>query len=437
MRSMSSAIAAPVDAFIRSMHAVLPESQIETSDMHRFDVDGMQPAVAVAPATLSELRGVLTQAAAHRLALVPFGAGAHIALGNVPANYHIALSTARMSATIAHEPADLTVTVEAGARLSELQTLLANHNQFLPLDPPAAGSATVGGVLAANASGPLRHAFGTARDWLIGARVVDASGATSKSGGRVVKNVTGYDMHKLYVGSLGTLAVIQEATFKLAPLPPAETTLSAMFESAAAACVLILQAHDAGLALQKAELLSPTATQALLGEPRWGVLCQAGGVHGAIARTTDELKQLACGSGSEVREDIDAGVWQRWSGLFAAVSLSLRVNVMPSAVAPAVDALDRRLAGAAARISATVTAGLIRVRIHTDDVEAARTIVQRVGAVAQRHHGSMVVEAAPAALKREFDVFGPLRSDFAIMRRLKEQFDPARILAPGRFMGKL
>ena len=184
------------------------------------------------------------------------------------------MSLARLDRVVEHEPADLTVTVEAGCTLSSLQAHLAAHGQFLPLDPPAGGDVTVGGVLAANAQGALRHGFGTARDWLIGIEVVQADGTVVRSGGRVVKNVAGYDMAKLYVGSLGTLGVIARATFKVAPLPVAETTIAVACRSAHAAGIVLLSAHDAGLALHSAELLSPAAASAVLGDKRWTALLQ-------------------------------------------------------------------------------------------------------------------------------------------------------------------
>ena len=189
-------------------------NQIQVSLGSAFHVDGQSPDIAVAPTTIGELQSVLVEANNVGISVVPIGGGTHLGAGNAPASYDVALSLVGMSGIIAHEPADLTVTVEPGLPLANLQAALAEHGQFLPLDPPCEPAATIGGVLAANAFGPLRHAYGTSRDWLIGIRVVHADGSVSKSGGRVVKNVTGYDMHKLYVGSLGTLGVIAEATLK-------------------------------------------------------------------------------------------------------------------------------------------------------------------------------------------------------------------------------
>lgn len=189
-------------------------------------VDDRVPSALVEPASVEQVQQTLAEASNDQLYVLPAGGGRHAHLGNVPIAYDIALSTADLSQILDHEPADMTATVESGVRMVDLQSELASHGQQLPLDPPGMELATIGGLLGADVSGPLRHAYGTARDWLIGIRVAHADGSVSKAGGRVVKNVSGYDMHKLYVGSLGSLGVIVEATFKLAALPRMGRTLS-------------------------------------------------------------------------------------------------------------------------------------------------------------------------------------------------------------------
>jgi glycolate oxidase FAD binding subunit len=435
---MSSAVARPsVAEFIAAVSPTIGADQLQIGELSRFAVDEMTPAVAAAPSSLAQLQQALTEAHKSRLSVVSIGGGTHLGAGNFPSAYDLALLLARMNRVIAHESADLTVTVEPGVRLRDLQALLAAHGQFLPIDPPCGGESTVGGVLAANASGPMRHAYGTARDWLIGARVVHADGSTSKSGGRVVKNVTGYDMHKLHIGALGSLGVIAEATFKLVPLPQRHVDVSIAFESARTASALILDALDAGLSLQAAELLSPTASHGVVADTRWHVIARVAGGERAIDRTLREIDRLAHEGGTHIDRDDDGAIWERWSGAFAPRGLALRVSVMPSAAGATIDALDRVLAGTAARVSATVAAGLIRVNVDPPSDVRAAAMAERVRDIAERNEGTIIVDAAPAALKRAIDVFGPLRADFAIMKRLKEQFDPQGVLSPGRFAGRL
>ncbi|MBF8286481.1 MAG: linked oxidase-like protein, partial [Dehalococcoidia bacterium] len=203
------------------------------ADVAAFAVDGLTPQAAVAPSSYEQVAAVMRYAHAEGLAVIPWGGGAHIHVGNVPARYDIALGLSRLNAVVEHEPADLTATVQAGMTLSELQGRLGGAGQLLPLDPPGGERATIGGILAANASGPWRHAFGSARDMTIGLRVVTAEGRITRAGGRVVKNVAGYDLCKLYIGSLGTLGVIVEATFKVASLPREQRAAVATFATAA------------------------------------------------------------------------------------------------------------------------------------------------------------------------------------------------------------
>lgn len=432
-----AATSSPIDAFCASVREQIIPGQIQYGPLSICEVDGLIPDASVAPATIEQLQTVLSEAYNAGVSVVPIGGGAHLGAGNVPTSYDVAISLSDMNRIVAHEPADLTVTVEPGVRLTELRATLAEHGQFLPLDPPCGPGATIGGILAANAYGPLRHAFGTARDWLIGMRVVHADGSVSKSGGRVVKNVAGYDMHKLYVGSLGTLGVIAEATLKVAPLPRSVSTISITCRSASHAAEVILGAHDAGLALHAAELLSPPASHAVLGDSTWAALLRVAGDNAAVTRSLREIEAACAATGAivgrrDAGEDLDA-----WSATFRPGDLSLRVSVMPSHVAEAMQVLDRRFTGAGGQLSATVTAGVIRANLRPSRDARAGALVEAAREVASRYDGSVAVDAAPPLLKREIDVFGPMRSDFAIMKRLKEEFDPKRILSPGRFMGRI
>lgn len=433
----STGVTTKIDEFCASVRPLVQPDQLRTSDLAGFDIDGMVPDAAVEPATIGELQAVLSEAHKSGVTVIPLGGGTHRGAGNVPASYDVALSLARLNRVLAYEPADLTATVEPGLRLADLQATLSARGQFLPLDPPCDARATVGGVLAVNASGPLRHAFGTARDWVIGTRIVHADGSISKSGGRVVKNVTGYDMHKLHIGALGTLGVIAEVTLKVAPLPPAESTVAVTCRSAAHASDLVLAAHDAGLALHCAELLSPPASQAVLGGSAWCIVARVAGAKAAVDRSLREINAASTATNASVETRATSATWEAWSSALRPGLLSLRMSVLPSNVDDAVQVLDRRFAGDEALVSATVTAGVIRVNLQPTRIAQAHTLADAAREVASRYGGGVVVESAPPLLKREIDVFGPLRDDFAIMKRLKEEFDPRGTLSPGRFVGRL
>ncbi|MBF6600576.1 MAG: FAD-binding oxidoreductase [Dehalococcoidia bacterium] len=433
---MSDAVATrPVDAFVAAVRAGAAGARILGAGLASFAVDGRAPSVAVFAGSIDDVQACLREAHRRRLAVIPWGAGSHMALGNEPAAYDVALVCTGLQRLVDYQPADMTVTVEAGLPLAELQAMLATERQFVPLDPPGRDVATIGGALAANAQGSLRHTAGTARDWLIGLTVVQADGTLVRSGGRVVKNVAGYDMSKLYIGSLATLGVIVEVTFKLAPRPAASTTLALACDSPHGAAMLLFAARDAGLAVEAAEMLAPAAAAEICGAARWSALVRAAGGASAVGRSVRELRENAAGMQADVREVDAATAWPAWRRRFAGRPVMLGLSVLPSRVADAAEALDGTIENAT--ISCTVSAGVVRAACDATDDAAARAAIAAAREVARQHDGATIVGAAPAAVKRDADVFGPTRNDFPIMRRLKHELDPQRILAPGRFVGRL
>src|SRR5215213_9507020 len=232
----------------------------------RYAVQGIVPACVVAPGSLEELSAVMRVAYERRAAVVPWGGGTAQNIGNPPARVDLLLRTERLNRVLIHEPDDLTISVEAGITLGALQELTARHGQMLPLDPPLAGRATIGGLLATAADGPRRLGYGTLRELTIGIAVVEASGRITRGGGMVVKNVSGFDMMKLYLGSLGTLAIISSANFKLLPIPRAAATLLCIFDDPVAAFAVIEAIQLTQLTPTAAEYLSRTALAQVLSD---------------------------------------------------------------------------------------------------------------------------------------------------------------------------
>jgi glycolate oxidase FAD binding subunit len=383
-------------------------------------VDGLTPSSVVEPSSIEELTAALADANERGIAVIPWGAGRHMSLGNVPNRYDIALRTTKLDRVIEHEPADMTVTVEAGITMAKLQATLAEHGQFLPIDAPA--DSTVGGVLAAGVSGPSRHAYGLPRDWLIGCRTALADGTLIKGGGRVVKNVAGYDMPKLAVGSLGTLSVIVEATFKLAPLPVAQETLVATFDSPAAATMAAFEANERGLAL-RAVAVRDDGTAAF-----W-----LAGPAAAVERSKRELAELTHDVKTERLEGPASEQWWAEDTQAGAPTLALRASLLPS---HGVALLDR-LSSARAESVAYPTTGLVVTHMDESDVDHAVQLVNDLRAWVESTGGSLVVTLAPVEIKQRIDVWGDAGSALPVMRRLKEQFDPRATLNPGRFVGGL
>ena len=406
-----------------------------------YAVDGIVPQAVALPGTVEEVGEVMRLAHREGAAVIPWGGGTGMSLGNLPQRYDIALGLTRLNAVVEHEPADLTATVLAGRTLADFQDHLSSAGQFLPLDPPSSAEATIGGILAANASGPSRHVHGTARDLLLGLRFVQADGRVIKAGGRVVKNVAGYDMCRLLIGSLGTLGVIVEACFRLTPLPKAQLTLAIAVPSAQEAYRLAGQA--AGLSLRAVELLNAAAFRDLdglsLGSEGLVLLLAAAGPPAAVERTREGVAALCRPT---VIEGAAASLWQAVGQITQPPpgGIVTKASVLPSRAAEMIERIEGigQEASRPPRIACHLAAGVVySAWPSSDDPDADLRLATSLRQAAASLGGTLVLEAAPPALKERLDVWGEPGTDFALMRRLKEQFDPQGILSPGRFLGKL
>ena len=404
-----------------------------TAGEDAYAVDGLTPRFVAVPASVEQVAATLAAASERAAAVIPWGGGRHMALGNVPARYDIALRTTRLDRLLEYEPADLTVTVEAGVTMGRLQALLAEHGQFLPIDSPA--DATVGGVLAAGVSGPSRHAYGLPRDWLLGCRVAHADGSVAKGGGRVVKNVAGYDLPKLSVGSLGTLGVVVEVSIKVAPLPALQETFLASYPSLEAAAEIAFAADERGLALRALALRRDDQDEAL-------AACWLAGPRAAVERTARELTALA---GDAETRRLEGAESERWwdeldqAGATPEGAVTLRASLPPSSVIAFMQHLDAlgREAGPTIMTLAYPTTGLVLAQLSDAPVEQLMSAIEEARRQAAKAGGSLVVVAAPVAVKERIDVWGHAGSALPLMRCLKEQFDPQGTLNPGRFVGGL
>jgi glycolate oxidase FAD binding subunit len=324
---------------------------------------------------------------------------------------------------------------EAGVRLDDLQRALTAARQRLALDPPQAG-ATLGGIIAAGASGPRRLRFGSVRDLLIGVTVVLADGTVARSGGKVVKNVAGYDLCKLFTGSLGTLGLIAQATFRLHPLPQAQRTVRVEVDGPEDAGAVVQMLTHSSLAASAIELawFSPDAGGML------AVLFEGTepGVD-AQARTASELTS-ARGRAAVLDEAAAQRVWREMTlRPVGNGDVRLKLSALPADL-PAVIRTVFQACGAAGlspRLTGHAGSGILFVDLTGADVPALARVVQTLRGDATLKQGSVVVLEAPPALKATIDVWGYAGDALSLMRRVKEAFDPGRILAPGRFVGGL
>lgn len=393
-------------------------------------VDGVTPPWVVRPGDAAEVQGVVRAGAP----LVAAGLGAHLDLGGAPRAMEVLVRLDRLDRVLDHQAADMTVTVEAGCPLARLQETLAAAGQWLPLDPPAPARTTVGGLLAANLSGPLRASQGTARDLLLGLAVVGDGGALVRGGGRVVKNVAGYDLPKLHVGALGSLGVIVEATFKLRPRPECESAV-------VVACRTAAQAGDVALAVRDGfdplwlEVAGAGAVPEGPGD-RAAVVAGVGGIAAEVEHGCAIVRRAADAAGCHASEVRDGAALRARLADFDVepAAALLRAATLPDDVGAVLEtvAAEASLAGATIRTLAHAANGVVRIAVARDADVAP--LVARLRPRLERAGGSLVVRRAVPAVKASLDVWGEPGDGGALMRRIKDTYDPARVFAPGRFV---
>jgi len=348
--------------------------------------------------------------------------------------------------------------VQAGLRLADLQASLNQHGQFLALDPSSTNTTTVGGIVAANLSGPRRLLYGSARDLLLGSAVISLDGKRTKAGGRVVKNVTGYDLNKLYIGSLGTLAVIVELTWKIHPKPPGEQTLGISVGQGADLEVIRQRLLQLPLRLNSLVLLNRAAaaelaTQTGVASPEspYLFLARFEGVPEVLAYQAaciaTALRDVALAGAASTytwHDDELDGLWQGLEALpltlaqTAPHSIVGKVSLRMSDISAFVEAMDTaaKASGALWPLLAHAGHGVVYVRlISGGTVEDLMPHLHTLDACVARWQGRRVLEYAPLAIKQQIDVWGATGDDFALMRGIKATFDPHSRLNPGRFLG--
>ena len=418
-------------------------------DPSGYSFDGKSPHFAVSSSSVEQLGEVMSAISESGLAVAPWGGGTQVGLGNRIARLDAVVLTSSINRVVRHNAADLTVTVEAGITLDRLSEVLAEEGQFLALDSPVAHRATIGGTLAAGASGPLRWQYGSVRDLVIGMVIVQANGTITKSGGQVVKNVSGYDMARLHVGGLGTLGIIAEVSFKLTPLPRHQATVIASFdalESCFDAASAVFHSQVMPLSLT-AFSQSVNATAEVVGVDGVYLLAvRLGGRPATLERQVKECVSTFESRGAvfvEKLEDEHSGVvWRAladfgWDEATHA-PLALRISVVPALVKVVAGALRDSSTGSSAAVISQPAYGVISASWAPQGGISVDDAVEIVGKVRDSVHeisGSVIVERCPVDAKAAFDVWDDVGESMDIMRRMKEQYDPAGVLNPGRFVG--
>ncbi len=431
----------------------------QPSDLAEFAIDGCVPVEVAMPDSAEEVVEIVRHAASEKRAVIATGARTKTGIGNVPSAYHYGVDLSRMNQVLAYDPGDLTLSVEPGVTLARLAEVLAEHHQFLPLAVPFIDRATIGGTIASGVDSPLRQFYGTARDFLLGAEFVTGDGVAAKSGGRVVKNVTGYDLHKLMIGSLGTLGIITRLNFKTFPLPPGVCNFSAHFASLEEAIDFRDRVAASHLAPLSLEIMNGEAARFARGNEeagsdrgRWTVQCEFAGSREVSARYEAELGGLAtsCGGSfaavsneSWAQRRAHANRYEFVDGALQAFPQAtiVKAGVLPrqigAAIRAAMDAAENN------RLQLAVKArgvAIIHFAFFTEDKsEAVRAAVVNASSEVQAACGALgghaTIPWCPTEWKSNLKVWGLERPDAAEMRKVKMAFDPEGILSPGRFVG--
>ncbi len=442
---------------------------IDSAILAGFSIDDIAPKAIVYPTSLNQAAEVIKLANAEKWSVIPWGGGTKMGLGNIPRKVDLVLNTGRLDKIIDIDSANLTVTVQAGVRLTDLQDLLAGFENrcffpvetdlkrqadymcsardykgvFLPLDPPFSGRATLGGIIAANSTGPKRLRYGQPRDLILGMRYVAPTGEILGMGGKTVKNVSGYDVSKIMIGSLGTLGVIGDLTCRLLPLPEQAATVIASFRSLADAKAFSDSVLNSKLLPTSLEIMNGPAfdlTESNDLSMNSGNWCVAVGIEGfteEVEREIADLKDMARHERAlglvVLDRDKAAAFWKNLADCISTAAqrgktlVKFKGSFLISHYAEILKAWSDAASGTPCALTASAGLGLAHAYIFGEpdtNLENLAKLGAAFRATAESHEGSMVVECAPAALKQKLDSWGSPRRDFVVMKRIKEQVDP-------------
>jgi glycolate oxidase FAD binding subunit len=393
-------------------------------------VEGVVPAIVVEPETIDAVGSIVGWASREKLSVLPRGSGTKLGWGPAPRSVDVLLSTTRLNAVVAHRHGDLTATIQAGATLADVNRALATHRQWIPLDPPASDRATIGGLVATNDSGPRRHRYGAPRDLIIGIDFVRADGRLAKGGGIVVKNVAGYDLPRLLTGSFGSLGVIVTATFKLYPLTAASGTLLVDLSTPADLTALtgkLLASH-----------LTPTALEFSTHPLRLIVRFES--IEASVRQQSDTTARLVAAAGFTARSISGSEETQFWQDYARSTEQDrcalLKVSVVPTELAATLTLIEKLAGPNGYQATGRAGAGVFQLCV-LGDIQSQKRVIEALRDSLPLGRGSAVIVKSPPELRTHVDVWGPIGDGLALMKSVKQQFDPAGVLSPGRGPGGL
>jgi glycolate oxidase FAD binding subunit len=432
-----------------------------------YEIDGKIPSAAMRPATAAEVAAIVKFAASEKLAIVASGARTKLEMGFAPTRYDLALDMTRLDRVSAYDPGDLTLSVEAGVPLHALGQTLAEHRQFLPLAVPFMSQTTIGGLIASGVDSPLRQFYGSARDFLLGMEFVTGEGATAKSGGCVVKNVTGYDIHKLMIGSLGTLGVITRVNFKTFPMPIRSRGFVARFASAERAFDMRNRIARSALRPLTMEIVSPRVAELfeseaasryepapmpsqVISRTEWALTVGYAGNDEVLKRCSADLERMAeeaGATGAVVLADTLRPAFNR-KREFIPIALGsspaatiVKMSVLPMHMASLLGSAQRAAESnalpwaAMARGLGVIYFALLPLDRAEDAKARSAKVTDAIYAACAALGGHLTIPWCPTEWKSALKIWGPPPADFALMQKVKRVFDPQGVLSPGRFVG--
>ena len=385
------------------------------------------PGCIVYPQTQSQLAEVISEAHRNKWHVLPCGNGSKLKWGSLAKSVDIVVSTQRLNKIINHAVGDLTLTVEAGVKFADIQSTLAKHNQFLALNPTEPELATIGGVIATGDTGSLRQRYGSVRDQLLGVNFVRADGQVARAGGKVVKNVAGYDLMKLFTGSYGILSIITEATFRVYPMQSASRTavLMGSFEAISQVAETI---RGSALTPIQADLLSSQLVSSMELGKALGLIIRFESIPESVEEQLNKVLQIGEKLGlSKVvfSEKAEQDLWHRLPEQIhlsePESAITCKIGVLPNAAVEILNQADLGL------INISTGLGILRF----DSVDK----VLEMRKLCEQKSGFLTILSAPIDIKQKVDVWGYTGNALELMRGIKKQFDSENILSPGRFVG--
>ncbi len=404
-------------------------------DLEKYKVDGYIPSKTISPKSPESLADLLRIASENRWNVIPFGFGNMMNIGSIPNGYDIALDLNQMPKYIQHNSEDLTVTCSSNTSFGELNLKLQEKQQWLPFDSPLINDQSVGGLLACNLPGSLNACFGYIRDYVIGMKTATPFGQITKSGGTVVKNVTGFDLTRLHIGALGTLGIITEASFKIIPLPERQIYLRIDNENTNALIDLSSLLNNILQSFGVAELLIDS-----LGVASIYMTCI--GTEKVVNEKLLEIKTILFDH--EIDLTLNEIAEKEWLNIqdFGWVNeddfVLGRINCLPTDTIKILQQINRIVADNKKERIDTLTnskRGVIKYKINPDNIEDTIQITENIRDKVKKHSGYTVIENSGTFDKNKLNIWGDIPESFPLMRKLKSEFDPVNILNSGRFIG--